>query len=76
MVNTTPLSAVSPQASTIVTATENFINRIFGVTPSGITSASPTPTNPTLNYDWISLGVIGLAGIGIYYAVRKKGKRA
>ena len=74
MVNSKPLSAVSPQASTLVTAAENFFNNLFGVTPSA--SITPTATNPSLNYDWISLGVLGLAGVGIYYAVRKKKKRA
>ena len=74
MISSNRLSAVSPQASTFVTAAENFINNLFGVTTSS--STTPTPTNPSLNYDWISLGVLGLAGIGIYYAVRKKKKRA
>ncbi len=74
MVNSKPLSAVSPQASTLVTAAENFFNNLFGVTPS--VPGAPVPTSPTLNYDWVSLGVVGLAGIGIYYAVRKKKKRA
>lgn len=71
MVRNPSLSAVTPQASNLINSIENAINNLFGVTPTAPTTTTQ-PTNPTLNYDWVSIGVVALAIGGIYYAVRRK----
>ena len=71
MVRNSSISAVTPQTSNLINSIENAINKVFGVSPT-IPTTTIQPTNPVLNYDWVSIGVVALAIGGVYYAVRKR----